>query len=195
MVSTRSVGVEGTKGLVAFTVVSFLAALFFLAGALGRPGTGTLWAASTLWAATGVLAAVRVGVRRRIVSAAAARTAAKRGVQDVREHLIIRFAYGLADLKPLFRMDEELDRVVDASGTGEYDGHEIAVDLSDGSLYFYGPSAAEIRKLIAPTLAGYPFMTGASSPWTGCRHRPLTKPAAGKGAVRGARGGPDLAFD
>ena len=151
MVSTRSAGVKGTKGLVAFTIVSFLASLFFLAGALSHPGTGTLWAASIVWAATGVLAAVRVGVRRRIVAAAAARTVPAMAVRDVRESLIIRFTYGLADPEPLFRMDEELDRVVEASGAGEYDGHEIAVDLSDGSLYFYGPSAAEIRELIAPT--------------------------------------------
>ncbi len=161
MVSPRSGGAQGTRGLVVFTIVSFLAALFFLAGALGHPGTGTLWAASILWAATGVLAAVRVRVRRRIAAAAAARTLPARAVRDVQESLIIRFSYGLADPEPFFRMDEELNRVVEASSTGEYDGHEIAVNLSDGSLYFYGPSAAKIRELIAPTLAAYPFMTGA----------------------------------
>jgi hypothetical protein len=160
-VSARSAGVKGTKGLVVFMVVSFLASLFFLSGALGHPGTGTLWAASIVWAATGVLAGVRIGVRRKIAAAAAARTVPDMGVRDVRASVIIRFTYGLADLEPLFRMDEELDRVVHASGIGEYDGHEIAVDLSDGSLYFYGPDAAKIRELIAPTLAVYPFMTGA----------------------------------
>lgn len=158
----RSAGVKGTGGLIAYMIVSFVASLIFLVGALSHPGTGSLWAASVLWAVTGALAAVRVKARHRAVAAAPARTAPTVTVSDFRESLIIRFTYGMADLEPLFRMDEELHRVMEASGAGEYDGHEIAVNLTDGSLYFYGPSAARIRELISPTLAAYPFMTGAS---------------------------------
>lgn len=162
MGNSSSAGGKGTGGLIAYTIVAFVASLFFLVGALSHPGIGSLWAAGVLWAVTGVVAAVRVRARHRAVAAAPARTPPTVMVPDFQESLIIRFTYGMADLEPLFRMDEDLHRVMETSDAGEYDGHEIAVNLTDGSLYFYGPSAARIRELISPSLVAYPFMTGAS---------------------------------
>lgn len=44
---------------------------------------------------------------------------------------------------------------------GGYDGHEIAVDYSDGFLYMYGPSAENLFDVIKPILLQPGFMKGA----------------------------------
>jgi len=51
-------------------------------------------------------------------------------------------------------LDEQLNTAVAESGVGEYDGHEIAVDLSDGSLYMYGPDAEALFDVVKPILSG-----------------------------------------
>lgn len=45
---------------------------------------------------------------------------------------------------------------------GEYDGHEIAVDGSDGSIYMYGPDADLLFETIRPILETTHFMRGAT---------------------------------
>ena len=58
------------------------------------------------------------------------------------EHgVIIRFDYGTTDLSQLFELEDALEEALQHSDVGEYDGHEIAVDGSDGLLFLYGPSA------------------------------------------------------
>ena len=44
---------------------------------------------------------------------------------------------------------------------GEYDGNEIAVDYSDGTLFFYGPSAEKLFDAIKPILKQTNFMKDA----------------------------------
>jgi hypothetical protein len=44
---------------------------------------------------------------------------------------------------------------------GFYDGHEINLDLSDGSLYMYGFSAEELFKAVKPTLEETDFTRAA----------------------------------
>ena len=44
---------------------------------------------------------------------------------------------------------------------GEYDGDEIAVDLSDGSLYMYGPTGDALFAAVKPVLESANFMKGA----------------------------------
>ena len=55
--------------------------------------------------------------------------------------VIVQFRYGSTDLSRLHALEDRLESVIKASGVGEYDGHEIAVDGSDGVLYMYGPDA------------------------------------------------------
>jgi hypothetical protein len=58
------------------------------------------------------------------------------------EHaVIVRFEYGATDLDPLYELEDALTEVIESQGVGEYDGHEVAVDGSDGTLYMYGPDA------------------------------------------------------
>jgi hypothetical protein len=69
------------------------------------------------------------------------------------EHaVIVKFEYGTTDLDPLFELEDQLEAVLEDGEHGEYDGHEIAVDGSDGLLYLYGPDADALYNAIKPTL-------------------------------------------
>lgn len=77
------------------------------------------------------------------------------------EHaVIIRFNYGVEELDDLHRLEDKLRNIID-NNVGEYDGHEIATDYSDGVLYMYGPNAEDLFKTIKPILDGTSFMKGA----------------------------------
>jgi len=78
------------------------------------------------------------------------------------EHaVIIRFNYGMQGLEPLHQLETNLEKVITTNNLGEYDGHEIAADYSDGFLYMYGPNAETLFKGIKSTLEGFDFMKGA----------------------------------
>lgn len=78
------------------------------------------------------------------------------------EHAVIAyFQYGSRDLSHLHEMEDRLQSAIANAGTGEYDGHEIAVDGSDGVLYMYGPDANALFGTIHPILEATPFMRGA----------------------------------
>jgi hypothetical protein len=78
------------------------------------------------------------------------------------QSVIVTF-YGFAEkfwtafshsLDPLFRLEDELIEVLAANSVGELDGHEIAVDGSDGSLFLYGPDADALYKAVERVLRG-----------------------------------------
>lgn len=75
--------------------------------------------------------------------------------------VIIYFNYGKEFSDTFYEMVGGLDKLVETSGLGEYDGHEIAMDLTDGSLYFYGANAERLFKAIKQYLLRYDFMEGA----------------------------------
>jgi hypothetical protein len=79
------------------------------------------------------------------------------------EHaVIVTFAYGgSTNLDPLFALERQLESSIVAAGVGEYDGNEIAVDGSDGTLYMYGPDADKLFAVVRPTLEACSFMKGA----------------------------------
>jgi hypothetical protein len=66
--------------------------------------------------------------------------------------VIVSFDYGTTDLSQLFALEDALEEVLLDSELGEYDGHEIAVDGSDGLLFLYGPSADALFEHIKNTL-------------------------------------------
>ena len=66
----------------------------------------------------------------------------------IEQAVIVEFKYGLSNLEALFDLEEKLHQAIETADVGEYDGNAVATDLSDGTLYMYGPSAA-------------PFMRGA----------------------------------
>jgi hypothetical protein len=81
---------------------------------------------------------------------------------EVSEHaVIIHFNYNKQNLEPLHLLEDRLEEIVTANAVGTYDGHEIAINLSDGSLFLYGPNAEKLFKIVKPTLESCDFMIGA----------------------------------
>jgi hypothetical protein len=82
--------------------------------------------------------------------------------QKAPEHaVIVHFTYGSTNLERLFELERRLKDAISATGVGEYDGNEVAVDGSDGYLYMYGPDADKLFKVIRPILEKTSFMRGA----------------------------------
>ena len=82
--------------------------------------------------------------------------------KPVEHAVIVSFGYGgSTDLEPLFALEQELESAIVAAGVGEYDGNEVAVDGSDGTLYMYGPNADALLAVVKPALESCPFMKGA----------------------------------
>ncbi|SEO40420.1 hypothetical protein SAMN05660816_02833 [Niastella yeongjuensis] len=83
---------------------------------------------------------------------------------DNPEHaVIVRFKYGIDGLDALFELEDMLEKVVTENEVGEYDGHEIAMDYGDGTLYMYGPNAESLFKTVQPVLKECDFMNGAKA--------------------------------
>ena len=81
--------------------------------------------------------------------------------RDARQGVVIYFQYGHDDLRPLHDLENKLRKALYTTKTGELDGHQMALDLLDGFLYFYGDSAEELFKTIKPALLATPFMKKA----------------------------------
>jgi len=75
--------------------------------------------------------------------------------------VIVHFIYYKDSLDPLHELDRKLEKVIRQQGVGLYDGHEIAMDDSDGFLYMYGPSAENLFRVIKPILEKTDFTRGA----------------------------------
>ncbi len=75
-----------------------------------------------------------------------------------RHSVIIYFQYGHEELDPLHQLERKLRILLFHNNVGELDGHEIAMDSTDGFLYLYGNNAEELFKAIRPTLLETPFM-------------------------------------
>ena len=76
--------------------------------------------------------------------------------------VIIEFNYGLEEDEPFYDLSDKLRVVVEESGFGEYDGHEMAMDNSDGSFYLYGPDAKKLYEAVRKTIEETSFMKGAN---------------------------------
>jgi hypothetical protein len=77
--------------------------------------------------------------------------------------VIVHFTYGIDELDPLHDLENKLAKVITENEVGEYDGHEIAIDGSDGFLYMYGYNAETLFKTVKPTLKATEFMKGATA--------------------------------
>jgi hypothetical protein len=78
--------------------------------------------------------------------------------------VLIYFWYGKEDDTPFYDLCGQFYKLFDEQpGLGIYDGHEINIDNTDGTLYFYGPDAGEIFKAIEPVLKDTGFMRGATA--------------------------------
>jgi hypothetical protein len=88
----------------------------------------------------------------------------------VNQHaVVVHFDYAAESLDALFELEEQLEAAINAAGVGEFDGNEIAVDLSDGSLYMFGPDAEALLAVIRPVLASAECLRNA---WVRLRFGP-----------------------
>ena len=82
---------------------------------------------------------------------------------QLEQAVIVRFDYGIDGLGALHDLEEKLELAITKKNVGEYDGHEIAMDYSDGFLYMYGPNAEILFQAVLPTLKETSFMKGATA--------------------------------
>jgi hypothetical protein len=73
--------------------------------------------------------------------------------EEDEQAVLVEFRYSGEDLEPLYEVEDKLTEALEESGKGVCDGHEIATDLSGGTLYLYGPSADELYAAARPILA------------------------------------------
>jgi hypothetical protein len=81
---------------------------------------------------------------------------AKAGAAE--QAVMVHFDYGSTDWAPFFVFEKKLSAAIDSSGEGDYDGNELAVDGSDGTLYMYGPGADKVIAVALPLLQACPLL-------------------------------------
>lgn len=81
--------------------------------------------------------------------------------QEIEQAVIIHFNYGIEGMEKIYKLRERLESIIEKNHLGEYDGHEIATDYSDGFLYMYGPNAESLFNGIKSTLEKTDFLNGA----------------------------------
>lgn len=113
------------------------------------------WLVSGILIATGAiiwrLAGQRLSGRKKQVTVS----------QPVQQALIVNFKQQIDDSNAFYELTDELYNAFEGKAPFEYDGHELAVDGSEGSFYFYGPDADKLLILASPILLKYKFMAGA----------------------------------
>lgn len=89
--------------------------------------------------------------------------------EDIEQAVIVRF-YDFAskfwtsedqDLTPLYKLEDELETAIEEAGAGELDGHDIAGDGSDGTIFLYGPNADRLFAVVEPVLRRSAIAQGA----------------------------------
>jgi hypothetical protein len=78
------------------------------------------------------------------------------------QSVIVHFSYGSTNLQHVYALEDLLRNAISEAAAGEYDGHEVAEDGSDGFYYMYGPDAEALYRVISPVLAASSFMRGAT---------------------------------
>jgi hypothetical protein len=74
----------------------------------------------------------------------------------------VHFAYGSTNFQHVYALGDELQNAIVEAKVGEYDGHALPADGSEGRYFIYGPDAEAIYKVIAPVLQASPLMRGAT---------------------------------
>ncbi len=67
---------------------------------------------------------------------------------------------GVDDLDALIALQDQLAQAIEPSGIDQVDGHEIAMDGSEGSLYAYGPDAKAMLAAALPVICRSPLAAG-----------------------------------
>ncbi len=82
---------------------------------------------------------------------------------EVEHAVIVQFDYEIEGMEELYKLSDRLESIIEENQLGEYDGHEMATDYSDGFLYMYGSNAETLFNGIKDTLEQTDFMKGAKA--------------------------------
>jgi hypothetical protein len=74
----------------------------------------------------------------------------------------IHFEYGSTNFQHVYALGDEIQNAIADAKVGEYDGHALPADGSDGRYFIFGPDAEAIYKVISPLLEASPLMRGAT---------------------------------
>jgi hypothetical protein len=88
------------------------------------------------------------------------RNAGKNGRAE--QEVEVHFAYGSTNFQHVYALGDQLQLAIVEAKVGEYDGHAIPADGSEGRYFVYGPDAEAIFRAIAPVLEASPLMRGAT---------------------------------
>ncbi len=83
--------------------------------------------------------------------------------QEIDHAVIIYFNYGIEGMERIYELEDKLESIIETNNLGEYDGHEIATDYSDGILFMYGSNAETLFNGIKSTLDKTDFLNGAKA--------------------------------
>jgi hypothetical protein len=73
----------------------------------------------------------------------------------------VRFAYGSTNFQYAYALGDQLRIAIAETRMGEYEGHELDPDGSEGTFFLFGPDAEAIFRAIRPVLTASPIMRGA----------------------------------
>jgi hypothetical protein len=74
----------------------------------------------------------------------------------------VHFDYGSTNFQHVYALGDQISFAVAEGKVGEYDGHALPADGSEGRYFVTGPDAEAIFKVIAPVLEASPLMRGAT---------------------------------
>lgn len=86
---------------------------------------------------------------------------ARRGDSSQQE-LEIRFEYGSTNFQFVYALGDQIQLAVSEAQVGEYDGHALPADGSEGRYFVFGPDAEVIFRVIQPVLEASSLMRGAT---------------------------------
>jgi hypothetical protein len=74
----------------------------------------------------------------------------------------VHFAYGSTNFQHLYSLGDRIQLAVTEAKVGEYNGHALPADGSEGRYFLIGPDAEAIFKAITPVLEASALMRGAT---------------------------------
>lgn len=74
----------------------------------------------------------------------------------------VHFLYGSTNFQYVYALGDKIQIAVAEAKVGEYDGHALPADGSEGRYFVNGPDAEAIYRAIAPVLEASPLMRGAT---------------------------------
>jgi hypothetical protein len=74
----------------------------------------------------------------------------------------VHFEYGSTNFQHVYALGDQIQLAITEAKAGEYDGHALPADGSEGRYFLNGPDAEAIFKAISPVLEASPLMRGAT---------------------------------